>query len=78
MHNACVKHLRVSICFNASLFTSLFSLVIKAGTENRYSPDTNFGCNRRFGPARAFTDTHQVLAFTKIPAHGILILEKRK
>ena len=37
-------------------FTSLFSLVIKAGTENRYSPDTNFGCNRRFGPARAFTD----------------------
>ena len=56
MHNACVKYLRVLICFNSSRFTSLFSLVIKAGTENRYSPDTNFGCHRRFGPARAFTD----------------------
>ena len=59
MHNACVKNLRVLFCFNSSRFTSVFSLVIKAGTENRYSPDTNFGCNRRFGPhgpARAFTD----------------------
>ena len=40
-----------------SFLTSLFSLVIKAGTENRYSPDANFGCNRRFGPARPNSPT---------------------
>ena len=32
---------------------SSFYEVIKAGTENRNSPDINFGCNRRFGPARS-------------------------
>ena len=38
------------------LYYFVFYWAIKAGTENRHSPETNFGHNRRFGPARAFTD----------------------